>query len=178
MTNPWGNPQPFDPNQPGIPSAGSPDQAGPAGYGYPPPSYPGAGNLYPPPPSYSGADNPYPAPYPNPAPYPSGYPAPPSGYPGYPPAGYPTPDHPRAATAMILGILGLVCCGLASPFAVWTGRKAIRDIDASGGLIGGRGQAQAGFVLGIIGTALWVLLVALYAIAAVAAVSTSGTRTI
>jgi hypothetical protein len=33
----------------------------------------------------------------------------------------------------------------------------MREIDASGGRVGGRGQAQAGFILGIIGTALWVL---------------------
>ena len=67
------------------------------------------------------------------------------------------PDHPQAVTAMVLGILGLVCCGLASPFAIWLGRKSMREIDASGGRVGGRGQAQAGFILGIIGTALWVL---------------------
>jgi hypothetical protein len=139
MTNPWGSPQPFDPNQPGFPSGG-PEQADPAGYGYPSPaSYPGAG-----------------------VPYPSSYPG---GYPGYPPAGYPTPaprDHPQAVTAMVLGILGLVCCGLASPFAIWTGRKSMKEIDASGGWLGGRGQAQAGFILGIIGTVLWVLGVLFY----------------
>jgi hypothetical protein len=50
-----------------------------------------------------------------------------------------------------------VCCGLASPFAIWLGRKSMREIDASGGRMGGRGQAQAGFIMGIIGTALWAL---------------------
>ena len=136
MTNPWGSPQPFDPNQPGFPTAG-PEQPG---YGYPPPAYPGAGVPYPP-------QMPYPG-----------------GYPGYPPAGYPAPEHPQAVTAMVLGILGLVCCGLASPFAIWTGRKAMKEIDASGGRVGGRGQAQAGFIMGIIGTVLWVLGVLFYVV--------------
>ena len=63
---------------------------------------------------------------------------------------------------MVLGILGLVCCGLASPFAIWLGRKSLNEIDASGGMLGGRGQAQAGFIMGIIGTALWVLGVLFY----------------
>jgi hypothetical protein len=67
------------------------------------------------------------------------------------------PEHPQSVTAMVLGILGLVCCGLASPFAIWTGRKAMKEIDASGGWMRGRGQAQAGFIMGIIGTVLWVL---------------------
>lgn len=118
MSNPWGSPQPFDPNQPV--------------------DYPGAVPPYPPPlpPQYGG---------------------------GYPPA-YPmrAPDQPQAVPAMVLGILGLVCCGLASPFAIWLGRKSMNEIDASGGMLGGRGQAQAGFIMGIIGTALWVLGVLFY----------------
>ncbi len=142
MTNPWGSPQPFDPNQPGFPTGG-PEQAGPAGYGYPPPPPPGA--------AYPGAAVPYPPTYPG----------------GYPPAGYPMqapPEHPQAVMAMVLGILGLVCCGLASPFAIWTGRKSMKEIDASGGWLGGRGQAQAGFIMGIIGTVLWVLGVLFYVV--------------
>ena len=145
MSNPWGNPQPFDPNQPGVPTPGGPEQAGPAGYGYPPP--PG--------PEYPGAAIPYPAPYPG-------------GYPpvGYPPPGYPMqrPEQPQAVTAMVLGILGLVCCGIASPFALWLGRKSMKEIDASGGWLSGRGQAQAGFILGIIGTVLWVLGILFYVV--------------
>lgn len=148
MTNPWGNPQPFDPGMPN----GGPEQPGPAGYGYPPPQ------------PYPGAGVPYPPPYPG-------------GYPGYPPVGYPPPEHPQAVTAMVLGILGLVCCGVASPFAIWTGRKAMNDIDASGGRVGGRGQAQAGFIMGIIGTVLWVLAVLFYVVMAGLAVSTNTRMT-
>jgi len=58
-------------------------------------------------------------------------------------------------TALVLGILGLLMCG---PFtaipAIIVGRKATREIDASQGRLEGRGLAQAGFVLGIVGTVL------------------------
>jgi hypothetical protein len=77
-------------------------------------------------------------------------------YPTLPPPGYPVarPDHPRATTSMILGILGLVICSGCAPFAWSIGGKAVKEIDASGGAYGGRGQAQAGYVMGIIGTIL------------------------
>jgi hypothetical protein len=77
-------------------------------------------------------------------------------YPTLPPPGYPAvrPDHPRATTAMVLGILGFVVCGICAPFAWSIGGKAVKEIDASGGAYGGRGQAQAGYVMGIIGTVL------------------------
>ncbi|MCB0924143.1 MAG: DUF4190 domain-containing protein [Mycobacterium sp.] len=99
-----------------------------------------------------------------------GYPPPPPPqygaqpwYPGYPAPGYPQPPaHPQATTALVLGILGLVCCGLAAPFALFIGRKSMQEIDASGGQYAGRGQAQAGFILGIVGTALWVLAAILW----------------
>jgi len=80
-------------------------------------------------------------------------------YPNQPPPGYPVvrPDHPRAVTAMILGILGIVVCSICAPFAWSIGGKAVKEIDASGGAYGGRGQAQAGYILGIIGTILMAL---------------------
>lgn len=145
MTYP-GEPQPFDPNQP------------PPGYGYPPPPPPPLGAQ----PSYPG--------YPGPGcPPPGGYPPP-----GFPGSGYPPPPtHPQATTAMVLGILGLLCCGLAAPFALYLGRKSMQEIDASGGRYGGRGQAQAGFILGIIGSVLWVLGVIIWIIGFGAAMTTN-----
>ena len=70
-------------------------------------------------------------------------------------------------TALILGIVGLVCCSIAAPFAWSIGGKAVKEIDASGGRLGGRGQAQAGKILGIIGTVLLVLGVLFFIVAAV-----------
>jgi hypothetical protein len=103
-------------------------------------------------------------------------PPPPYGQPGYgapPPYGYlQPPDHPRATTAMILGIVSLVCCQLTGPFAWVIGGRAVREIDASGGRLGGRGQAMAGKVLGIIGTVLLVL--AVLCIVVLVAVGVSG----
>lgn len=93
----------------------------------------------------------------------SGYP--PQGYPPYQPYGPPL-KHPSATTAMVLGIVavagGLICWLplFISPFAWFTGSKAIRDIDESRGTQGGRGEALAGKVLGIIGTVLLALGIA------------------
>lgn len=82
-----------------------------------------------------------------------------TNHPGY---GQP-PTHGRALAAMVTGIVSLLlACGygvglLGSPVALWLGAKAMKEIDASNGQLGGRGMAQAGFILGIIGTVLLVL---------------------
>ena len=91
---------------------------------------------------------------------------PPYGY--QQPYGYPVQqDHPKATTSMILGIVGIVCCSFAAPFAWMTGKKTVNEIDASGGRLGGRGQAQAGYILGIVGTVLLILGVLFFILAAV-----------
>jgi hypothetical protein len=64
------------------------------------------------------------------------------------------PDHPRATTAMVLGILGVVLCQVLAPFAWVIGKQAMSEIDAAHGRLGGRGAAQAGYILGIVGTVL------------------------
>src|SRR3954451_3657750 len=71
----------------------------------------------------------------------------------YPPIAY-APDHPKATTSLVLGILGIVICNVVAPFAWKIGRDTVREIDASQGRLGGRGSAQAGYVLGVIGTAI------------------------
>jgi hypothetical protein len=82
-------------------------------------------------------------------------PPPPPGYGGAPGYGQPFASPPKsngkALWAMILGILGLVCCGfIAGIPAIILGKQAQNEIDASGGFQTGRGMATAGFVLGII----------------------------
>jgi hypothetical protein len=87
------------------------------------------------------------------------YGQPPYGQPqGSPPVGY-APDHPNATTSMVLGILGIVLCGLIAPFAWRIGKRTMNEIDASNGQLGGRGTAQAGYIMGIIGTVLLALAV-------------------
>ena len=77
------------------------------------------------------------------------------GYPGAPAA---QESSGKAVAALVLGILGLVMCG---PFtaipAIFFGRSAAREIDASQGRLGGRGLATAGLVLGIVGAVLAVV---------------------
>ena len=83
-------------------------------------------------------------------------------YGGYPPnqygappyGGFVPPDHHQAVTVLILGILGLVLCQLISPFAWVMGNRVVGEIDASGGQLGGRTQANAGRICGIVGTCL------------------------
>ena len=69
------------------------------------------------------------------------------------------PNASNAVTALVLGILGIVVCPLCGPFAWALGRKGEQEIDASGGAVGGRGMATAGKILGIVGTALMLLVI-------------------
>ena len=47
-----------------------------------------------------------------------------------------------------------MACNVVAPFALVIGRRAVKEIDASGGRLGGRGMALAGFILGVIGTVI------------------------
>ncbi len=74
-----------------------------------------------------------------------------------PPYGPPPPNHPQTTTVLILGILGLVLCQVLGPFAWSMGNKALREIDASQGQVGGRDTVNVGRILGMVGTALLIL---------------------
>jgi hypothetical protein len=140
-----------------YPQPGPPGPYG--GSGYVPPR-----NPYPAPHEYGAPQSPYGAPYQ-------------AAY-----AGGQLPEHPSATTAMVLGIIGLVgivlCLGLTlvlSPAAWVVGAKAVREIDASPGRYGARDRAQAGKIMGIIGTVLLVLgVLAIIALVAIA-VTVGGT---
>jgi hypothetical protein len=176
-TPPGGGDQPSDPNQP--PSQWphqSPDQ---------PPSQPGWGQAEPP--QYNepvyGGDPSYNQPTYNQPTY--GQPVY-GQQPAYPPPGYaypavvPTDGH--ATAAMIVGIVSLVlasCYGvglLGAPVALFMGKASMNRIDTSGGQLGGRGMAQAGFILGIIGTVLLGLAIVLV-IVLVVVLASSGSGT-
>lgn len=129
---------------------------------------------------------PPPNPYPQPGSFdqyaaPNPYGTPP--YAAYPPGyGVRPPEHPSATTALVLGIVGLVgiafCGGLTlvlSPFAWVIGRRAVREIDASPGRYSDREKANAGRIMGIIGTVLLALgVVAIAGIIVVAIAVTPG----
>ncbi|GAB3789626.1 DUF4190 domain-containing protein [Nocardioides ungokensis] len=105
---------------------------------------------------------------------------------GQPPYGYGAPaaaNHPSATTSLVLsliGLAGIMFCGgitlVLSPFAWRIGAKAVREIDANPGMYGGRDQANAGRIMGIIGTVLLVLgLLGLLVLILGLAVSSSST---
>jgi len=136
-------------------------------YPPPPPTGPddsGSTPPPPPPPSYGSPPPPYGG---QPPAYPPG-----GGYAGGYGAAVPA-NNQKALWAMILGILGIVCCPIASIVALVLGIQSKKEIEASGGAQGGIGQAQAGFILGIIGCALWALGIVAYAGLAVTSFSTS-----
>lgn len=95
-------------------------------------------------------------------------PPPQYGAPQPPYGGAPAPNHPRATLVLILGILSIPCCGLFTGVpAIIIGRNALREIDANPGRYGGRGQVNAGYICGIIGTVLSVVGIVVNIIVAV-----------
>lgn len=99
------------------------------------------------------------------------YPAPPAPYQVAPQylVHHGVPNHPLATTSLVLGIVGLVGLVLTpllyitffgvlcSPFAIWLGARARRQIRANPQVHGGEGLATAGFITGIIGVVLGVV---------------------
>lgn len=141
-----------------------------------PPAYPT--NPYADPQAGQGYQQPYQQgyqqPYGQPG-YGQGYPQPGYGQ-GYAQPFPSAPNHPSANTALVLGIVALgggFVCGLpilAGPFAWFMGAKVKREIDAEPGRYGGRSEANAGMILGIVATVLLVLAVlAFVAVIAIAA---------
>ncbi|MGZ4581735.1 MAG: DUF4190 domain-containing protein [Nocardioidaceae bacterium] len=96
------------------------------------------------------------------------YPPPPQGGPAY------APQHPRATLALVLGILSLVICSVLGPFAWVIGGNAVKEIDASGGQLGGRGLAQAGRICGMIATVLLILGAVVGIIVVIASIGNNG----
>ena len=147
-----------DPEQP-APDPSPPAPHGQPGHGQPAYGQPGHGQ-----PAYGQPGYGQPA-YGAPAPYGS------YGQPGLPPGYGGLEKHSGATTAMVLGIVSLVsipltamCCVtlpglLAAPVALVLGLRAKSEIDRAPGRYANRGMAQAGVIMGIIGTVLAVLLV-------------------
>ncbi len=73
------------------------------------------------------------------------------------------PDHPRATAALAVGIVSLlgavvVLPAALGPLACYLGVSARRSIEREPHRWGGRGQATAGLVLGIVASAVLALL--------------------
>ncbi|MEP6815495.1 MAG: DUF4190 domain-containing protein [Marmoricola sp.] len=113
------------------------------------------------------SDNPPPPPPPSGGPPPDGYGAapPPGGYGGYAKAG----NNGKALWSLILGIVGLVFCGVFTGIpAIILGRMAQGEIAESGGAQSGSGMAKAGLILGIIACAWGVIAIILVTTGAIA----------
>lgn len=64
------------------------------------------------------------------------------------------PEASQATTVLVLGILGIVICGILAPFAWVMGNRELEAIDSGKRPPENRGTANAGRILGIIGTVL------------------------
>ncbi len=79
-------------------------------------------------------------------------------------------EHPDGTTVLVLGILGLVVCGVLAPFAWVKGNKAKAEIDAAPHVHWtNRGSVTAGRILGIIGTVLIIVAIAFVVLVLLAA---------
>ena len=73
--------------------------------------------------------------------------------------GQPQSSSNQAITALVLGILGIVCCGLLAPIAWYLGNQELKAIAEGRSPIAGEGLAKAAKILGIIGTILLVFTI-------------------
>ena len=64
------------------------------------------------------------------------------------------PEQSQATTILVMGILGLIICGILAPFAWVMGNKELTAIDSGLRSPENRSTANAGRILGIIGTVL------------------------
>ena len=86
-------------------------------------------------------------------------------YGGYSPYGAVPTTHPKATTAMVLGIISIVLAsscgvgGLLGIAGIMQGRKVRDEIDARPGVYAGRSMATAGIITGWIGVVLGSLVV-------------------
>ena len=65
-----------------------------------------------------------------------------------------TPEASQATTILVLGILGLIICGVLAPVAWIMGKNELEAIDSGRRPPENRGTANAGRILGIVGTVL------------------------
>ena len=64
------------------------------------------------------------------------------------------PEQSKSTTVLVLGILGIVVCSILAPIAWYMGNEEVTAIDAGRRDPTNRGTANAGRILGIVGTVL------------------------
>lgn len=90
-------------------------------------------------------------------------PPPPPGYgaPGGEYGAVPQGTNKKAVWSMVTGIVGLLCCGILGPVAIFLSNNAKKEMSTTGQQ--GGGMATAGLVLGIIATVFLVIQIILVA---------------
>ncbi|WP_227998172.1 DUF4190 domain-containing protein [Nocardia australiensis] len=71
-------------------------------------------------------------------------------------------EHPNATAVLWLGAASMFCCGLLGPVAWALGKRALDQIEESGGAYGGRAQVLVGYILGVIGTICMVIFAGIF----------------
>jgi hypothetical protein len=84
-------------------------------------------------------------------------PPPPADSPYGSPYGGVPQAHPQGTIILVLGILGLLICGILAPVAWVMGNNAIAEIDRNPTAYSNRGTVQAGRICGIVGTVIWII---------------------
>lgn len=65
-------------------------------------------------------------------------------------------EYPKATMILVFGILGF-CCFIFGIAAIVMGRKGLKEIDSSNGMLIGRQKVNVGYILGIVFTVLNVI---------------------
>jgi hypothetical protein len=94
-------------------------------------------------------------------------PPPPPQY-GAPMPGAPRGTNKKAIWSLVLGIIGVICCGIGiipGGVAIFLGRSAKTEIATSGE--SGSGMATAGFILGIVAVVLSIIYYILLAVGSI-----------
>ncbi len=87
----------------------------------------------------------------------------PSAAPAYRGGHQPAPEHPQATMILVLGIVSLFV-GVVGPVAWYLGGRARKEIEASGGAVGGGQQVTIGWILGIITSILLILALVVFVV--------------
>jgi uncharacterized membrane protein YjgN (DUF898 family) len=83
------------------------------------------------------------------------------------------PEASQATTVLVLGILSIVICQILGPFAWVMGNNELAAIDAGRRPPENRGTANAGRILGIIGTVLILVGIVVLVLIVVGTITTS-----
>lgn len=96
----------------------------------------------------------------------------PSGGPSFQPA----PSGTSSPTTLVVtGVLGIICCGFLAPYTWIKSNQAIQSLQSGYGNIADQGTYNIARILGIVGTALWIIGIIVQVLSVGAALSSRKT---